>query len=1378
MQKIFKIMLVTLCLLIGVTPKKVTAEEPVTSNSTTTIDSFTITNAEQTYSPNVNEKNHVVKYTLALSTSGDDGSIKTTTIEVPKTLFNNRSGEVGDEFKVSIPTKEEYENATSQGVEVDSMWMYEDKGNSIVISSIKPLKTGTTYNIEFGYELSGSISGFRDGETAKTLEAKIKMDTAGGELHTTATAEEVTINTSVTLLGSKSDADSIQAITDEWQDIWGTKPADADDYLYSQVRVSSFISGSQPYTLTINSKAVDKETGEEFTPYMYSIGVSGWKTGNTEENSLLFNNTNGRNDYVLYRFPKSTYSTKETINFKVTNEVITQGADNLDPASEPSVSETTIQYSKEPWKVEEGNFITLQNGDNYFRVNSKEMEKWSLVNTKIDKYSRFDLQNFQNGTLTKYDGLDFGQFMYGRPSFRTVPNGLPVTPENYFKENVTYTQFVNGIGLVSEDKTVDNDLDFNDYQIKNLSIYAEYRTATFSSMSNKFVEHNATPSDDDVIEVYAKYLNKDNDYVHIADYSSKNNSYTFHRDGLDSVNNKLILDDNVVAYKLVNSNKYAYTKILSGTEYMLKHSTKIDEFVKNKDSITIQSNLYATLDDSTGEQIFDYEAPKEYDFARRTETTSSIHKNVANVRNNRIKKQYEVTWEIDVQEIAKLTGEDFEYIPQEGGKWFDLMPAGLILDEDSVELVDDVTGQKLSVSVTSKQNYRNTGRTLYTFTSPDKFNKSILRFKTILDYDSVRDYGNMIYNPIAFETGNSSITNGSYRVAKNLLHYKREMSNLSDNLGDRMIFADKSYNLATLVYFSSGLQKSIKNSTDSSYSKYTQVSPNEEYEYKLTFANASNASSKDIVLFDSIENYTTSSGEVSNWRGILQSIDTTQIENMGINPVVYASDVAMNLETLRGLSSTEMLNKFRPISEFSDYSTIKTIAIDCRTSKDGSPFTLDKSKAVVAKLNMKAPDSLPVNGTIYKNFNNVYANLTSIEIGGEEMNAYINQGYTTNTYKITGNVFVNKINSETKQGASGIKFELFGTSAYNEEVDMIRTSDSNGIVSFKKIPVGKYMLVEYDSTEHYFIDTTKHIVEVTKYGEVLIDGKTTSAITLENKPRVSANVKFEKKSYPNSMGISVPVGGASFTLQGKSDYGNDVLETSTSDESGKVEFKNIEKGTYKMFETKAPKEYVKSSDEYKVVIDANGIATITNVTENKNEDVVYNYRRLVSVSFKKLNAETNEPISSGYNASEGISFTISGQDAEGRVINKTVWVDNRGIAKVDVPVGIYTVQENPDPKDLDKKSYLRDSREYILEVKKDGTFTLDMEKVGDDYVVKNTQLATDVITITKQWVGGNPDGYIPKIRIYTNPNDIPQAKNNTSENNQGIPEIAEPDEGL
>lgn len=507
------------------------------------------------------------------------------------------------------------------------------------------------------------------------------------------------------------------------------------------------------------------------------------------------------------------------------------------------------------------------------------------------------------------------------------------------------------------------------------------------------------------------------------------------------------------------------------------------------------------------------------------------------------------------------------------------------------------------------------------------------------------------------------------------------------------------------------------------------------------------------MLFDSLENYTTPSGETSNWKGILQSIDTTQIEKAGIKPVVYASDVALDLSTFGGLTTSEMLSKFKPISEFADYSTIKTIAIDCRKMQDGSEAKLGKGKSLVSIINMKAPASLPT-GVVYKNYNNVYAYITATD-SGAETTAFINNGYTVNSYKVTGNMFVNKLNSDTKQGAQGVQFTLSGTSAYGEQVSMVRTSDSKGIVEFKKIPVGKYLLVETDSTPNYFLDDTKYIVEVTEQGEVLIDGQTRSAITLENKPRVSANIKFNKKSYPNSVGISVPVADAEFTLQGTSDYGNDVLETTKSKDDGTVEFKNIEMGTYKLFETKAPTVYAKSTDEFKVTISSTGTVTITNVTESKTTDTIYNYRRLVPVSFKKLNAETNEPIPSGSGENK-ISFKLSGQDSEGRIINQELSVNWQGVVSADIPVGIYTIQENPNPTDSNGKSYLRDSREYILEVKKDGTFTLDMEKVGDDYVVKNTQIATDVITITKQWVGGNPNGYIPKIRIYTNPTDIPQ----------------------
>ena len=63
--------------------------------------------------------------------------------------------------------------------------------------------------------------------------------------------------------------------------------------------------------------------------------------------------------------------------------------------------------------------------------------------------------------------------------------------------------------------------------------------------------------------------------------------------------------------------------------------------------------------------------------------------------------------------------------------------------------------------------------------------------------------------------------------------------------------------------------------------------------------------------------------------------------------------------------------------------------------------------------------------------------------------------------------------------------------------------------------------------------------------------------------------------------------------------------------------------------------------------------------------------------------------------------------------------------------------------------------------------------------------ATDSLIITKKWVNGNPDGYIPKIRVYTNIDDAtgsvvsPQGENNTGESgNTGTPETPEPDDGL
>lgn len=233
-----------MCFVSGFIPKKVVAEEDTTSNSTTSISDFSIQTAETEYSPLENENNHIVKFTLSLTTSGDEKSINSAKIELPKTLFNDRSGSIGDTFQVSIPTKAEYEQITSQGMEADTPWYYEETNDKITITSTKPLQVGSTYNIEVGYQLNGLISNFKDGTVSNELTANVTLDTKGGTLKTKATADQVTLNTSALLRGSRSDTESISAFTDEWDESWGEKPEDASNYFYSLVRVISYVTGS------------------------------------------------------------------------------------------------------------------------------------------------------------------------------------------------------------------------------------------------------------------------------------------------------------------------------------------------------------------------------------------------------------------------------------------------------------------------------------------------------------------------------------------------------------------------------------------------------------------------------------------------------------------------------------------------------------------------------------------------------------------------------------------------------------------------------------------------------------------------------------------------------------------------------------------------------------------------------------------------------------------------------------------------------------------------------------------------------------------------------------------------------------------------------
>lgn len=1374
MQNLIKKLLALTCIATLITPRTVNAED-VTSNSTNAIESFQITTDEVTYAPTQNEAKRSFKYVTEFSVSGTE-KIPTARLKLPASIFTKRDGSVGDTFKISIPSKKEVEEAIAQGEEVTSLWMYEIIDGEVVISNRRPVPSGKTYNFEYAYQLTDKASEYRDMSTsAEHVNATVELDTAGGQLTSSAELQQITINTYANIEGVKGSI--VGDVFKEWDDAWGEKPADADAYFYSELQFKSVTRGNQPYKFTIESTATDaNDSSKTYVPYKYNIGTNGWVDNNSEAKGYQFID---RIDSVLYRFPKAEYEDDQTVSIRTTNKFIVEGIDHQDEPMEQTTN-VDINYFKDPWSVKEGNFISLQYGDNIFRVDKDSIQQnWSSVGVKLSEYSRYDLQDFQSGKLKTYNNLDFGYYIYGMPEYYTVEDGKERLPENYFKQNVIYEQFVDGIKLKEMGSIIDN-LTSEDYQIQNVALNPRFIDAKYDSTYNKFKPNPFFTPENAFVEVYAKYDNQSSEYVHVADYDVAKNQYNIIKEGLTSSGNNLKFDNNVIAYKLVSKNPYYFTEILAGSSYELKHSPKVDAYVANKEDIIVQSEVHGFMRKANGEEIFNYTAPLEYDFARKTQTDSRIRKNVAEVLNNRIKKQYELTWVIDTEETARTSSTDVSSIPQDGGKWFDLMPAGLIVDENNVTLEEKDGSKTYNVTVTTKENYKNTGRTLVIFETSDQMEHPILKFKTLFPYDNIRDYGGNVYNPVAFETGNGAITDGTADDASILRLYKEQMSNLTKDKGNRFIYADTTYNLSTLVYFSSGLKKAVKNSTDGKFTANTVVAPNEDYFYKLTFANSATSNAKDIILFDNIEKYTTPDGDKPNWRGILKSIDTTQMERLGFAPVLYGSTQDIDLETLRGLTPEEKLENFTRLNANSDLSAIKTIAIDCRRKSDNSIAYLGKSQSLVAILNMKAPEQLPIIEAAYKNYNVVYAHATAVGEAGAESPNYIFNGYTTTTYKIMGDFQLNKQDATTRQPVSGIQFKLSGRSSYGEYVDEIKLTDSKGMINFKKIPVGKYTLTEYETTPDYFLNEEKHVVEITEHGQVLIDNKEASEITIFNTPRVHANVVFEKKTFPNKEGISAPIEDVEFTLSGTSDYGNDLIEKVRSDKSGKVIFKNIEKGTYKLKETYTPQEFMKLKDELEVKIDDYGVVTITNKATNTKIDTVFNYNRLARVEWYKLNGETNQPIWGD------ISFQITGTDYEGVPVNTKVSPDyGTGKVSVNIPVGTYTVRENQNPTTNDRKKFMQDPKEYTLVVNNDGTYVMDMEQVDGKYIVKNMPAATDSLIITKKWVNGNPDGYIPKIRVYTNIDDAtgsvvsPQGENNTGESgNTGTPETPEPDEGL
>ncbi len=146
-----------------------------------------------------------------------------------------------------------------------------------------------------------------------------------------------------------------------------------------------------------------------------------------------------------------------------------------------------------------------------------------------------------------------------------------------------------------------------------------------------------------------------------------------------------------------------------------------------------------------------------------------------------------------------------------------------------------------------------------------------------------------------------------------------------------------------------------------------------DYSYNVTFSDGE-SEAENVIIYDVIEN--SYNGSNCEWRGTFESVNVSAIENMEdtsstsstpvyCQPKVYylVKNGTVTPEDLDIVERSELWTDTVP----SDKTTIKAVAIDCRTASNGGAFTLPARKALSFNINMHSPDTSEENDLITHN---------------------------------------------------------------------------------------------------------------------------------------------------------------------------------------------------------------------------------------------------------------------------------------------------------------------------------------------------------------------------------------------------------------------------
>lgn len=1350
-------------------------------------------------------------------------------ITLPLHILKDRDNNYADYFDCAYWSMDELE--TKGGEKTDFAYEIDEAEGVVYIYNVNPITAGTSGYVEFAYCTTKTTYDYQDMKFSDAVNATLDVTGEDGTVvNHKATAPAVAIDTTASVKSVTKKDGSYPKYYDSWQSDWETaaKPDDDNSYYYLIWQIKVEMGDiTQKFNLTIEDSFSDY--GGSVVAYKTDTGWTAASDGKlTMYNIKRSDLTSDPNSSTFYKFVLVKYSKAEAYaalkasssgstmshggvvrNYTVNNyvTVTVDPADNVD--ADTSVSGSGTYTYEEPTFVHPlGHFWSEKFG--YIGYND--------IVESAEEVSSYKLTEYLNGSIDKVEDLKYYVYLEGYAYPWTVSGTFTGDDDKdaalYGKKPVTYTLSdstfsVRPLTYINEEWTTTNveggKLSADDYYLDSLRWHVSISTAKYNSTTKSFTI-NSSPNLADtslagrvaespcaVNEVYFYAIDANGAEYKAATYNLATKVYTINNNTYVSAasGDTITFTEPVKGYKIVTSNAYYKTDIEAYPDITLYRNNHVAQLLTGNSGATV-SDLVSLADNAslskiavTNSAVGTVTQGTETLFTRNVDGTdyigavvrnSELTKSITSQTNDKYNKQYTFGWVINFEETYSSGSSGWRsYVPQESGRFYDLLPLGSVLDVSSLN-VQSSAGKLNSGEYTYEviENYQGTGQQMLILDILESTSTAYtLSYNTIYSWEAVNDYREKfssgyltdVTNKCAYETGNEDIGEGE--PDNGTMGVKLTDTTSDDTNVKKFKYANAGHNFNILLAANTGLEKTVRSKDDTGYMRSTRVYAGESYTYRLRYANDSATKSGEIVFIDSFENYAVNGTTTSDWHGTLTGIDISQLKLKGIAPKVYVwtGSSRINPDDYKGSNdeidlTTLVSEGWRQLSE-TDYNNADTlknvtaIIIDATKTSGNEPFILEANESISALLYFSAPTSISGTDDNQLAYNNIYISRTAYDAASDSStgsSSFYHQDYTTVSYYVAADIELTKVNAEdTSEVIKGIEYTLSGTSDYGTEVEKIAVSNSDGKISFKDVEKGTYNLYESACSSDWQLSSEVYTVNVALDGTVTIKDGDGNALTksgtgwiVTDEPRIHGDLDIKKTS---TAGKNAAVSGAEFKLSGKSSYGNEVLLFATSGSDGYLSFDDIELGTYTLVETSAPSGYVLSNTVWTVQVSESGGATISYVKdgetiylERSTTDGSYEIQNspYVSVQFMKTSTYGNKSMT-------GVEFSLEGVADSGRQIAKTGTSDAGGFVKFEeLEPGTYVLKETKLPTDPagDGLTYTVDETGYSVTISADGSYAisgLGKLALGDtDYIYNfpNTP-DTGVVEVKKIWVGSD-----------------------------------------